>query len=558
MGVIPIATGSIKKKGLGKKGTNRKTTPKTDLPGPSSTTEAPTLNESTTVNAKRTADQPAGGPAAKVANTAQSVEPGLPEGAHGAVSSMATSLPGTGKEMADIGGNEDQTMGYEIERPFSLFENRNNVYKKVHKFMTFGLAPNILNRDVVSGQGVFEEFLTTYLAEIPWHIPALYMNQSEFDLLDIGARVEKVSIDVYYRGTTIQFATASSATNLATLNQINDIAVAHALNKTGQGQNISYTNFDAVETMIPTAIARPKYDAVGTTYRGMVQDYYGTNQPSANFESFIPHHQIGRQTFLYNYWALTSTKGSPTLSAGQFGGWPMLQDKIEQLDGKTMVNQCVLKSEYKPKMGMLKVPLKNTAHGIIVPQSSQQHPLTIAIGGHLAEARTASLQYFGGTGESDAMPQNVSETTQNLGNRNTGANTDPVLNLYTPIEKSQMSRVGMWGEMDPHVQPSIHIGVQPVPALTTTSTLTSSTEDGHWTDVRAYWEVIATMHTKEHDPTAYPYAIQPNVPPGDVVYWIPNAARPAINVDPRNDGATWQGLYTNSFSTVGPEITAGP
>jgi hypothetical protein len=527
----------------------------TDLPGPSSKTAAPTLNESTTTNKNK---RPSGaipeGTAPKQAAQA-SGEASLPVGSSLSTDVEMTSLPGTGKEMADIGGNSAVDMVYSIERPLSLFENRDNVYRKVHKFMTFGLAPNILQSDHTSTQAYVANFLTSYLAEIPWHIPALYMNPSEFSLLDRGARCTEVSIEVYYRGTTIQFATASSATNLATLNQINDIAIAHALNKTGQGSNVSFTSFDATQTMIPTGIAKPKYDVVGSSYRGMLQDYYGTDQPNANFINYIPHHQVGRQTFLYNYWAQTTAKGTNVSPNNQFGGWPSLADKIHQLDGKTAVNTCVLKSHYKPKMGMLTTPLTNTGHGL--PTANHRWPtdttITVNVGGHLPESRLVTMHGVTQTASGGALAS-VSESTNRMGNSDIATITDPVLNLYTPIEKSQMSRTGLWGEMDPHVQPSIHIGVQPVPALTTSSTLTSSVEDGNWTDVRAYWEVIATMHTKEHDPTAYPYATIPNVPLGDVVYWTTNASRPAVNVNPRDDGATWAGLYTNTGPTVGPDI----
>lgn len=526
-------------------------TDQTGLAGPSSTTEAPTLHQSTvapttpassavaSTAAKRPADSSSGGPSAKISNLSTD-----------GVSSTDEEMPltGTGKEQADIGSSDNSTMVYHVDRPLSIFENRNNVYRKVHKFMTFGLAPNILPYETGTGPtAATTTWLTSYLAEIPWHIPALYMTQGEFNNLNAGAQVEAVTIEVFYRGTTIQFETAATTSGLATLNQINDIAVAHALNKSGQGSNVSYTAFNATQSMIPTGITRPKYDAVGNTYRGMLADYYGTNNDNANFQNFIPHHQLGRQTFLYNYWAQSA---QAAISGGdaarfQFGGWPTLADKIQQMDGKTAVNTCVLKSMYKPKLAPITTPLTNLGHGLPIPRNPTT-PMLVTTGGNLVEGRIASENPSGIISTSTGQPVTSNEVTGTYSNEVLNM---PTFDLYSPIEKSQFMRTGSWGEMDAHVQPSIHVGVQPVPSLTTSSTLTSSTEDGQWTDVRAYWEVVATMHTKEHDPTAYPWSTTPNVPVGDALKWMPTIYRPAMNANPRNDGATWGGLYTQSVLT---------
>lgn len=548
MGVIKKSSNSAVNSIKNRPGRKLKSRP-TDLPGPSSVGEAPTLNEDTTVNKKRSGGTISEGTPAKVPAVAASTTTGTVD---------MSSLPGTAKGMADIGGEDNSTMVYEIDRPLTVFSPRMNTYKKVHKFMTFGIAPNI----IPSNEGTTpilatSAFLTTYMAEIPWHIPALYMNPSEFFLLQRGSRCVRCHVEVYYRGTTIQFETAATSTNLATLNQINDIAVAHGLNKSGQGQNVSFTGFATGQTMIPTAIAKPKYDSVGTNYRGMLRDYYGTpNEEGANFINYIPHHQLGRQTFLYNYWALSAIRNSTstTVSRHQFGGWPTLSDKIEQYDGKTAVNTCVLTAEYKPKMGFLNRPHANMGHGLPA-SNTQATAITVQCGGHLPNNRQAQITPIQSPIATNAQLTGVTESVAtSLNNLSTGGNLPATLNEYTPIEKSQFARTGSWGEMDPHVQPSIHIGVQPVPALTTTNTLTSSSGDGTWTDVRAYWEVMCTMDVVEHTPTAYPWAQTANVPVGDVIYFNDTAHVPAINLDPRDDGATWQGLYTNIAPTIGTDL----
>lgn len=462
----------------------------------------------------------------------------------------AMGLTGTGHEQASGGASSEGKPPYYIERPISIFDSKVNIYKKVHKFMTFGLAPNVIQPAITSPN----VWMSTYLAEVPWHIPALYLNQSEFDLLPPGSHVIEVSIECYYRGSTIQFETAASTTGLATLNQINDIAVAYALNKSGQGSNVTYRSFNTTATppqpMIPLTIARPMYGP-NTVYRGMVRDYYGSNNSAATFNGDIPKEQVGRQTFLYNYWAQsaqgTATPAQPNLN--QNGGWPSLVDKIQQMDGKTVVNSCVLKMSYTPKQAPIKQPLRTIGHGL--PITNNNVALLVPMNGQFTHMRNSSQSDAAGVTPSDGMQLTMTSTNQNPSNQ---VSLQPTFTIYTPIEKSQFTRSGPWGQADAHVQPSAHIGVQPVPALSTAATLLIDQQFNSWTDTRAYWEVVATMKVKEHLPTAYPYAAAANVPIGEQVVFAPVAGRPAINIDARDDGATFAGLYT----TVAAGLPAVP
>lgn len=462
-------------------------------------------------------------------------------------------LTGTGKEQASGGASSDGLAEYHIERPISLFGSKVSTYRKVHKFMTFGFAPKILE----SGSNSKSRWLTTHMAEVPWHIPGFYLTPSEFNLLPIGSRVKDVSIQVIYRGSTIQFETASSATSLATLNQINDIAVAAALNKTGYGSNVSFTEFTANKPMIPSKIAKPRYKPIPNKYRGMVPDYYGTNNNDPNFDSYIPKHHVGRQTNLYNYWALSTQKAEATEGAesNAWGGWICLAKHMQQMDGKTCVNQVVLSSTYSPRMGMIKNPLKS--FGVGLPQPNAGGTMNIVTQGNLVAARSAIIMKDNSVSEANAGINGdrlqTSEILINLSNDNDGlfphvANYD----IYTPIEKSQISRSGFWGEQDPHIMPSMHIGVQPVPALSSGALIVQDGVFDNWTDTRAYWEVIATMNVVEHTPTEFPYASVPNVPPGEVVVTLPSSEIPQNYIDPENDHAPYAGLYKTFAGDILP------
>lgn len=450
-------------------------------------------------------------------------------------------LTGTGHEQASGGASSEGKPSYFIEKPLSVFDSKVNVYRKSHKFMTFGLAPAIISPAPVTNPYTF---LTSYLAEVPWHIPAFYLNQSEFDLLSNGSHVIEVSVEVYYRGSTIQFKTAETATTLATLNQINDIAVAHALNKSGQGSSVNYSSFNATQPMIPTSIIQPIYGPVNL-YRGMVRDYYGSNQSDiANFTGDIPKHQIGRQTFLYNYWVQSLTgNATPALPNNlQFGGWPLLADKIEQMDGKTVVNTCVAQMTYSPKQGPLKQPLRTIGHGLPNSVLGAVPGLSVPNNGRLINSQNAQITT---TAIPDSDGQKLSVFAANTNFSNDPA-ADPAFDIYMPVEKSQIIRTGYWGQADCHIQPSLHIGVQPVPALSTESMIPSASQFNNWTDTRAYWEIIATMKVKEYTPTAYPYASAGNVPIGDNMIFVPASQTPAVQINPRLDGATFAGLYTTT------------
>lgn len=445
-------------------------------------------------------------------------------------------LTGTGKEQASGGASSDGMMVHYIEKPISIFGKKTSTYTKVHKFMTFGLAPAFCagnNLDIAQGN----VWLVSYLAEVPCHIPAFFLNQSEFDLIPSGSKITEVDVEVIYRGSTIQFETNASSTGLATLNQINDIAVAHGLNRTGWGSNVSFTAFDATQPMVPTAIAKPDYQASGT-YPGMVTDYYSGNNDTNAFLNIIPKHQVGRHAFLYNYWAQSARTGNATTAAfRQFGGWPCLAEKIKQMDGKTVVNQVVASYNYKPKVAPIKTPLKAQGHGLPFPQQNTTMEIPGVnnfVGGRSSNVTTANVVPT----STNQQLNSTSETVYNYSN-----NTMPTFDIYTPIEKSQYMKSGFWGTMEGHIQPSLHIGVQPVPALTTTALLASQAQFNNWTDTRAYWEVVATMTVEEYQPTAWPFATLANVPQGEVMQITNLANRPSALVDPRNDGATFAGLY---------------
>lgn len=452
-------------------------------------------------------------------------------------------LTGTGAEQASGGASSDGQMTHYTDVPRTLFGDNISVYKKVHKVMTFGLAPNIIT-PTGTGEFAARRYLTSYLADIPWNIPAFYMNPSEFGLLHDGARCLEVKISVVYRGSTIQFQTNQTTTSLATLNQINDISVAHALNKTGWGSNGRYTGFIPTNTMVPTGVADPALDVIPGVYRGLVADLYGTNNNDPNFEEYIPHSQIGDHVFLYNHWLTTTRIDAGVPNANNLtGGWPAIAEKIKQMDGKTVVNTVVLDMEYKPKMAPLKLSHRTYFIGLPKPTNAAApaNQLSVNVDDILPANRIAGITVTNTppTATGPTNIENVAESLNQMRSYNPGFNQPTI---YTLIEKSNYLRTGSWGDNNSHVQPSAHIGVQPVPSLTTTSLLTDNLGQNSWTDCRGYWEITATMVVKQNEPTALPYAQFGNVPIGDEIQ--------ATTSVPGAYGALYAGRLTNSAFTL--------
>ena len=170
-----------------------------------------------------------------------------------------SSLPGTAMGQGGSGdGNASSAMAiYEADKPFSMFGKKKSTYKKVHRFVSFGLANVWLTRNVAAAApqpAEVQRIITTALAEIPVSKPYLYLNPSEFALIPEGSYVSEVRVNVTHRGNRIAFETASTASSLATLNQIQNMQVSVGLNKTGWGNTRSFSGFTD-DGMVPSGIS---------------------------------------------------------------------------------------------------------------------------------------------------------------------------------------------------------------------------------------------------------------------------------------------------------------
>lgn len=426
-------------------------------------------------------------------------------------------LPGTGQGTGGSGdGNASSAMEiYSPERPLTIFGKKESTYRKVHRFMTFGIAPTWLNVDKETPTEQ-QRWLTTALAKIPWELPVLYMNPSEFNLLPNGSYCKEVRISIVHRGNRIAFETAESATKLATLNQIQNILVGFGLNKTGWGTDITYTSFDAANPMKPTAFSAP----TDTTYD---ERFYGYENANADFTTYIPTHQMGIPFPLPNYFALAN-------AVENFGGVPPLTENVQFYDGKTTIDQHIASFKYNPKMGQLKLPLKHIRSGL--PRNiASGDALNIPINGCITSTHNAKVS----CNASDATGTDIAMSDEIVNPTNDTSTMSGLYTLMSNIEKSQFTKQGLWGQYErAQVQPSVHIGIQAIPSLTSTGILSPI---ANWTDAQADWDVICEMDVIEYNPTKLPYATSANIPAGDVIMHTSPSAIPNSN------SCTYAGLY---------------
>lgn len=429
-------------------------------------------------------------------------------------------LPGTA---GGQGGGID-TAGADptpIPRPFHNPQLETRIYRKVHRFISFGLAytPIAVNR-TIEELTHNDVFMVTPLAEIPWDRLFMYMNPSEYSLLPPGARVSSMSCTVRSENVRIAFPTNASTSNLATLNQNKFLRVGHGLRQTLGGVNIKPLTFTADKPMIVETIQEQRAD--GTDYADYVTNFYGSPNvvdDEASWTKQIPRHQIGLPYPIQYYFAMVTQDTDPTKS-----GWPCLQSFVQEMEADSQAGGNLVSVSYEPQMGIIKTPISSIYTGI--PSTS---------------TGATNIKYKDGTGNHQGRIVNVAVSGGNLDKRSEtfadwNQNVTAEFDLQQIIEKSQEHVAGMAPMVQGNTIPSLHIGLQPVIALT--SSAISNDAVNNYTDAQGYYEVICECTVQCAYPTYRPHATRANTAPSKMVWeYATTAELPAINK------SMFQGLY---------------
>lgn len=412
-------------------------------------------------------------------------------------------LPGTGRAQGEGGNNlgEDSVRPFRLPKPIISIQNNVQYFRKVHRFFTYGFAYKVLKYN--------DDFnvMTTPLALVPWDFLHFYVNPSEFALLPNQASVQRVKCTVYQRNVRVAFPTNSTANALATLNQNKNIVYAIGLNKKCEIMPRKYTGFATNQPMIPTASSNWSQD----DYINDMNNWYGSNANTVGTAPVVPRHQTGQPDVLQHYAHLIYHT-----RAGQQDGWECLQTFVEEGDADATSGGRLIEVNYSPKVGICKPPKK-------IVQRLNNIPVTISRGSHNLSDHDTRIS-INATGDVGTSTHALAQVDQNF-----AALNSPVQLL----EKSQMYHEGAFMHDMPQVQPSLHIGVQPTYALTSTNT----TVNNSFTDTQALFEIVAEAWIDTNSSTFRPLTQVSNVKIGNI--WN-HAAK-----SPRYDFGLIDGLYRN-------------
>ena len=452
---------------------------------------------------------------------------------------VTMTLPGTGQGQGGSGdGNASSVMPiYRSIPPNTNFGNKTTTYRKTHRLMTFGLAHVGLTGDTVAPLEK-QRWITTYLASIPWHKPYFYMSPGEYNTLGINSKVKSVKISVVHRGNRIAFTTASSESQLATLNNVQNVAIAYGLNKTGFGQDMIPSFVGTDNPMIPTKLAFDEYN------QNYVNSWYGYPQNATNWGKEMPDVFLGYKSLIRNYFNMCSS------SENQMGD-PMLAKHLMLMDGKTTINQVLGEFEYHPKMAPLKRESAFRRYGLPTVNNSEttiniegnlhkQHSMTL----NLNNTSTPTSMYVEGTVEQRPLnndPNFIPDlpSTQGVFNENSF--------YFKNIEKANFMRTGIWGNAGDktNVQPSVHVGIQAIPSLSTAALALAGSNS--YTDSQADWEIVAEMVVEEGAGVDFAWSRASNKAFNDVTM---------VTTEPSNHSVIIGGRFPNNStrtSSINPD-----
>ena len=300
----------------------------------------------------------------------------------------------------------------------------------------------------------------------------------------------------------IAFPTNSSDSNLATLNQNKFLRVGKGLNQKLQCVNAQPGGFQATQPMIATTVTQFSI----ASYQNWINNFYGVpNDDTTNPDVFItqtPRHQFGIPWVAQYYCCPVTQTNDPTKS-----GWEDFQSQLEEIkvDGPS---GYIAEMEYTPAIGLLKAPIQAIWTGT---------PSTAGPG----TARTI----LANTGAGNCQARRTDTIVQNgqvVGVRevDTDFEVQPIaanFNLVQPIEKNQRLCSGITPDYFAKTQPSLHVGVMPVPALTTAA-ISNETNNSSFTDAQAYFEVTCDMEVECAFPTRRPLATIANTSMDNLIY----------------------------------------
>ena len=422
---------------------------------------------------------------------------------------MPTSAPGTGHDTdMEIGGasqasntksgtasaglaSQAAEMNIHVDKPLTVSGVRKVHFSKVHRFLSYGYANanTALTYTLPAITPVQIRAITTSLLEIPVDKLFLYMNYGEFNSLEPGAHATSVNVSVIQRNPRVAFETNESTTTLATLNQnkFGIRAIGLNTNSDVRMMNCKYSAGTGATSMIPvtsTVMDTSDYDIIDSAMYGLDQSNVGFNA-TANIPTqpfMIPIHTNSYAVFL-------NTTGGTVNATPQ--GWYDISKYIDQFDMGATVGTAVANYSYNFKAAPLtdQLPFNEYISGTMGGINMNN----IIFNDHRVEkewdqSTIGSIASITTSAPTEANI-NITSSKNNYTNKLSAAG----FRAGVPLEKVQyLKRIDSNSDTSNYVQPSLHVGISPVPRLTPGATDTALRPTS-WTDVQAYFEVTAHM-----------------------------------------------------------------
>lgn len=375
----------------------------------------------------------------------------------------SSSLPGTGMDQgangSSLGGGTGSVMPYVIPHAAQMQSHVTRKFTKAWKMLTHGWANNVITKAVTTPASN-NYFLTTALARVPVENVWFYMSPQEFATLKAGEKVVEVKCRIYQRNVRVAFPTATSESNLATLNQNKNTQVAIGLNLTGYGADFGLTPADSAP-MVPTDVILASDADMATAYTALL---YGVANSDTEFAQAHPRNATGFFFPASQYWC-AATNSLNT------GGWPSIKEHWKEIDSSDAIGKKLVDYTYKPLEGHLRAS-----------------PTWRDIGFPRKASAIATTHGAGRSSGGEVLTMNTVQSAPNLVVTDTTVVKAGSPNYATRIEKSQNSSTGYYGSRGTKIQPSVHVGVQAVPALSADETL-------GFVDVQAYFDIEVEMIT---------------------------------------------------------------
>ena len=440
-------------------------------------------------------------------------------------------LPGTARAQGDTAAMtesvDDNTV---IARPLGHSGEGYFHYKKVHRFVTFGLAYSPIRRTYTVGEQTFNDvYMVTPMAEIPWDRLFMYMNPSEYRILPETAEVMSMSCRVKAENVRIAFPTNSTASNLATLNQNKFLRVGHGLRQHCQGINVKPTTFQDDQPMITSSLTYQTNH--NSDYDYYVNKFYGILNSNAGFYEDIPSHQFGLPVPIQYYYAQVTQKEDKDNT-----GWPELQMYLKEMEADSHAGTNIVNVHYKPKVGILK--RSTNVFMTTVPRSSNDTSAKFIEGSGNTGVRQITLSTEANTNRLAFRVENSMTVNADIDQF-----TPEMGNVAQLIEKSHLYFRDLKDANDdnrPRTCPSLHVGLQPVIALT--SSVISNDAVQKYTDAQAYYEVTCECTVKVTFPTQRALAPTFNVPIDNRMFKVHENVY--TGAEPDKNRSMVHGLYT--------------